>query len=186
MIMQAMYSLLLVAGAAHLAAASPHIPAAVAIPCKQVGGCCDFSGIWTNQPGGGIVYNFTQAAGSCAVQMPKCEAGDPATASGDTLTACSKFYNGLRGTLKPATPEDELKWANGAAWYRAVPTGAPPSLLQPVRPRQLTSVPAPNCFHLAVLQNLPSENGGRWVLCVVDGGTSYSSLLTRRCSRTVY
>ena len=100
--------------------ASPAIPAAVA------NNCSDFSGIWYNHPDitHAIKYNFTlpDGPGTCNVSFTKCDnnVGDNAyaVASGDTLTACPKFYDGLVGTLGMATPEDELKWANGAGWFR--------------------------------------------------------------------
>ena len=101
--------------------ASPAIPAAVA------NNCSDFSGIWYNNPDitHAIKYNFTlpYGPGTCNVSFPHCHGdGSPdnayAVASGDTLTACPAFYDGLRGTLAMATPEDEIKWANGAGWFR--------------------------------------------------------------------
>ena len=107
--------------------ASPAIPAAVA------NNCSDFSGIWYNNPDitHAIKYNFTlpYGPGTCNVSfggagsgVEACHGGSAdnayAVASGDTLTACPKFYDGLVGTLGMATPEDELKWANGAGWFR--------------------------------------------------------------------
>jgi hypothetical protein len=101
--------------------------------CKPSGGCCDFSGIWYNNPDitHAIKYNFTlpYGPGTCNVSfggagsgVEACHGGSVdnayAVASGDTLTACPAFYDGLRGSLAMATPEDEIKWANGAGWFR--------------------------------------------------------------------
>ena len=98
----------------------PPIPGSA---CKPSGGCCDFSGTWHNTPGSPQPlqwHNFTQS--NCSVTFPwsGCS-GAMGTASGDTLAVpCTRFYDGkLKGKLEPATPNDVLKWSNGAAWYRA-------------------------------------------------------------------
>jgi len=91
-------------------------------PCAPSGGCCDFSGMWYNQPSPVAGHNFTQS--NCSVTFPwsHCHGGPLGTASGDTFDAnlCPGFYDGkLTGTLELATPYDKLKWSNGYSWYRA-------------------------------------------------------------------
>jgi hypothetical protein len=134
--MEALYSLLLVAGAAHLATAD-QIPAAVADKlggaCKlNAGGCCDFSGEWCNQKdavtGHGILKKLYQDTGSCLVYgMLQVASGDHAgsggyrctngTVSGDTM---SMFCKGKPPalpdmnrtlTLSWSTPQDTGHWS---------------------------------------------------------------------------
>jgi hypothetical protein len=144
-LMKALYSLLLVAGAAHLATAD-QIPAAVADKlggaCKlNAGGCCDFSGEWCNHfNSDGIFKKLYQDTGSCLVYgMLRVASGDHAgsggyhctngTVVGDTL---SMFCKGKPPalpdmnrtlTLSLSTPQDIGQWnypgPNGRAkWYR--------------------------------------------------------------------
>jgi hypothetical protein len=100
--------------------------------------CCNFSGIWFNHPDpiNSIKYNITQANGSCIVKgLHDCQFHNDSLAIGDVLHWCK---NKINGTLKLAAPLldtaaiqkfDQLRWNNGANWYRepgTTPCSAPP------------------------------------------------------------
>jgi hypothetical protein len=148
-VMKALYSLLLVAGAAHLATAD-QIPAAVADKlggaCKRnAGGCCDFSGEWCNHKNSdGIFKKLFQPTGSCLVYgMLQVASGDHAgsgglrctngTVSGDTMSMFCKGKTPSQdmnrtATLSLSTPQDVLQWhypgPNGKSkWWRGGNTG---------------------------------------------------------------